>query len=69
MKNMVWDNGLRRMMSKDDSAQSSDTAIHQRVTSLTIELEKPRVVEVDGDELGETERIEVSIAPSALRVR
>lgn len=69
MKNMVWDNGIRRIVSKDDSAQSSDTAIHQRVSSLTIELEKPRVVEVDGDELGETERIDVSISPSALSVR
>ncbi|MCM1011262.1 MULTISPECIES: diacylglycerol kinase family protein [unclassified Brevibacterium] len=69
MKNMVWDNGLRRMMSKDDSAQSSESAIHQRVSSLTIELEQPRVVEVDGDEVGETEKIDVTIEPAALRVR
>lgn len=69
MKNMVWDNGLRRMMSKDDSAQSSESAIHQRVSSLTIELEQPRVVEVDGDDVGETEKIDVTIEPAALRVR
>ncbi|WP_309133086.1 diacylglycerol kinase family protein [Brevibacterium sp.] len=69
MKNMVWDNGIRRIMSKDDSAESSESAIHQRVTSLTIELEKPRVIEVDGDELGETSKIDITIEPSAIRVR
>ncbi len=69
MRNMVWDNGIRRIMSADSSAQSSDSALHQRVTSLTIELESPRIIEVDGDELGETSKIDVTIEPSAIRVR
>src|SRR5699024_12747169 len=69
MKNRVWDNGLRKMMAKDKSAQSSESAVHQRISSLTLEVEQPRIVEVDGDEVGETNRIDVTIKPAALRVR
>ena len=72
LRTMVWENGLRRMLrsgADDEGARSSDSTTHRRITSLTIELDEPRVVEVDGDDLGLTTRIEVSVQPAAVRVR
>lgn len=72
LRNMVWDNGLKRLLARADaaeSAESSDTAVHRRLTGLTIELDEPRVFEVDGDDIGETTRIEVGIQPGAVQVR
>ncbi|MGI6879310.1 diacylglycerol/lipid kinase family protein [Microbacterium sp. gxy059] len=69
MKNMVWDNGLKRLLSPGGKAESSATTLHQRVTSIAVELEEPRVIEVDGDDLGKASRIEIEVQPGALRVR
>lgn len=67
LKNMVWDNGLKRVLG-GGQAESSETATHRRLTALTVELDEPRLFEVDGDELGETMRIAISVQPAALRV-
>lgn len=69
MRNMVWDNGLKRLLTKHEAAESSDSTSHTRVTSLVLELEEPRAFEVDGDDLAETTRIEISVQPAAVRVR
>jgi len=70
LRNFAWHNGLKRLMTPgDDAAESSDSTTHRRVTSLTIELDEPRVFEVDGDDLGETTRIAISIQPDAVRIR
>lgn len=69
LRNMVWDNGLRRVLTKAESAQSSATTAHERMQRLTIELDEPRIFEVDGDDLGATTQIEVSIQAAAIRVR
>lgn len=73
MRNLVWDNGLRRLLSPsssdEDQAKSSDSATHRRITELTVELDEPRVFEADGDALGETSRVEISVQPGAVQVR
>lgn len=69
LKNMVWDNGLKRMLGRNESVQDSGSATHRRLTTLSIELDEPRVFEVDGDDLGEATRIEISVQPAAVRVR
>ena len=73
MRNLVWDNGLRRLLSpsssEEDQAKNSDSATHRCITELTVELDEPRVFEVDGDALGETNRVEISVQPGAVRVR
>lgn len=68
-RNLAWENGLKRLLTRGDSAASSESTGHHRFTSLTVALEQPRVFEVDGDELGEVTRVEVSLQPAALRVR
>ncbi len=71
-RNLVWDNGLKRIFGKNteaEPAQSSESASHHRFTKLVVELAEPRVFEVDGDVLGESKRITLSIQPAAIRVR
>lgn len=72
MRNMVWDNGLKRLLTgsgEDRPAASSDATTRRRLKTLTIELDEPRVFEVDGDDLGEATRIEITVQPAAVRVR
>lgn len=69
LRNMAWDNGLKRLLTRGDTAESSRSASHGRFTALTVELEEPRAFEVDGDELGEVTRVDIAVQPAALRVR
>ncbi|WP_430868653.1 diacylglycerol/lipid kinase family protein [Demequina aurantiaca] len=69
LRTMVWDNGIMRMVGGTDSAQSSESVDHQRVTSVTATLGEARTLELDGDDVGRCSRIEVTIQPEAIRVR
>ncbi|MGO3704200.1 diacylglycerol/lipid kinase family protein [Microbacterium gubbeenense] len=69
LKNVVWDNGIGRVFRKDQSAASSDSVTHRRLTSIDIVLAEPRVFEVDGDDVGEVTRVRICVQPEAIRVR
>ncbi|MFD7307327.1 diacylglycerol/lipid kinase family protein [Promicromonospora sp. NPDC059942] len=69
LRNMVWDNGIKRALAGGASAESSESATHRRLESLQIELSEPRVFEIDGEDLGESTRAAVSVQPGAVRVR
>lgn len=74
LRNLVWDNGLKRLFASDDAgadttAESSESAAHLQARRVRVELDEPRAFEVDGDDLGETTRFEIRIQPAALRVR
>ncbi|WP_205325012.1 diacylglycerol kinase family protein [Glycomyces sp. YM15] len=69
LRSFVWDNGIRRLFTGRERAESADTATHARVGSVSVVLSEPRVLEVDGDELGETSGFAIEIQPGAVRVR
>ncbi|MFJ3404650.1 diacylglycerol/lipid kinase family protein [Promicromonospora sp. NPDC090134] len=69
LRNMVWDNGIKRALAGGASAESSESATHRRLESLQIELGEPRVFEIDGEDLGESTRAAVTVQPGAVRVR
>lgn len=69
LKNMTWDNGLKRLFTGADSAESSDSIGHLRARDVRVELPEPLAFEVDGDDIGEVTAFEVSVLPAALRVR
>lgn len=70
LRNVVWDNGLRRLLpGGDDGAQSSSTATHRRARELRLELREPRIFEIDGEDLGETSRVTITTQAGAVRVR
>ncbi|WJZ02571.1 diacylglycerol/lipid kinase family protein [Corynebacterium freiburgense] len=69
LRNMIWDNGIRRIFRKGNDALSSRSTTHQRATTITARLSEPRIFQVDGDELGKTTQITITIQPGALRIR
>ena len=69
LKNMAWDNGLKRLIMRSDTAQSSDSTEHLRARHVRVTLPTPLVCEVDGDDIPNVSSFEVQIQPSALLVR
>lgn len=69
VKNVVWDNGIARLLGKADTAASTENVTHARLRSLDIALDEPRVFEVDGDEVGEITRVRIDVQAGAVRVR
>ncbi|WP_024356588.1 diacylglycerol/lipid kinase family protein [Leucobacter chironomi] len=69
MKNMVWDNGLKRLIRGGGTAESSGSTAHLRARTVRVELPQALAFEVDGDDVGEVSSFEVRILPAALRVR
>ncbi len=69
LRSFVWDNGVRRLITGQDRAASADTAEHGRARTLSVELSRPLMLEVDGDDLGETASFAVSVQERAVRVR
>ncbi|WP_236683766.1 diacylglycerol/lipid kinase family protein [Demequina flava] len=69
MRSMVWDNGVKRMVMGQDEAESSESVEHQRVSEVAVSLGEPRVLELDGDDVGECAEVAFSIQPGAITVR
>lgn len=68
MRSVVWENGVKRQLFGLTEAESTDSVWHVRASSVDIGLSEPRVFEIDGDELGEVDRVSITIQPGALRV-
>ncbi|SFR92621.1 lipid kinase, YegS/Rv2252/BmrU family [Microbacterium sp. cf046] len=69
LKTMMWDNGLKRLVTKSDDLTNTDDVNHGRAKSLEVTLPEARAFEIDGEEIGETKAFSVTIQPSAIRVR
>ncbi len=68
MRSVVWENGVKRQLFGVTEAESTESVWHTRATAIEIRLSEPRVFEIDGDELGEVDRVSVTIQPGAVRV-
>ena len=69
MRNLVWHNGLKRLLTRAETAESTESTDHLRATSVAVTLPAPLVFEVDGDDVGEVSAFSVEILPGALRLR
>lgn len=69
LKTMMWDNGLMRLMGKNDKVKNTDAVSLGRAKKLAVTLPEARAFEIDGEEIGETKAFTVTIQPSAIRVR
>ncbi|RPF22523.1 diacylglycerol/lipid kinase family protein [Myceligenerans xiligouense] len=68
LRNVVWDNGIKRLATGGEAAESSDSTAHYRFRAVEVELTEPRVFEIDGEDLGETTRVGITVQPGAVRV-
>jgi diacylglycerol kinase (ATP) len=69
LKTMMWDNGLRRLITKDEEVTSTDEVNHDRAKRIDVTLPEPRAFEIDGEDIGKTRAFTVTLQPSAIRVR
>jgi diacylglycerol kinase (ATP) len=69
LKTMMWDNGLKRLVTDKDEVTSTDAVNHGRAKTLEVTLPEVRAFEIDGEEIGDTKAFTVSIQPAAVRVR
>ncbi|WP_017793011.1 diacylglycerol/lipid kinase family protein [Leucobacter salsicius] len=69
MRNMTWDNGLKRLFTRASTAESSESTAHLRARRVLVSLPVPLAFEVDGEDVGEVSSFEATILPGALRVR
>lgn len=69
LRNVVWDNGVKRLISGADRAESTESTEHAQAERVSLRLDQPLELEVDGDEVGEVVAFTVVVRPGALRVR
>ncbi len=69
LRTMLWDNGIKRLVKRGGTAQSSDSVTNRQFSTVTVDLDKPRILELDGDEAGECTRMAFSVHSGALKVR
>lgn len=69
LKTMMWDNGLKRLLTRSDEVTSTDAVNHGRAKKIAVTLPEARAFEIDGEEVGETTSFTVSIQPAAIHVR
>lgn len=69
LRSVVWDNGIRRLLTRVDEAVSTDSAQHLAVEKISVRLAQPLVFEIDGEEMGEVTEFSVWIQSGALTVR
>lgn len=68
LRTIVWDNGIRRLLSRDEETVSTDSAQHLTGERFHVRLSAPSAFEIDGEEAGEVASLEVRVQPAALRV-
>ncbi|GAB3633379.1 diacylglycerol kinase family protein [Microbacterium shaanxiense] len=68
VRSVVWDNGIRRLLTRDETAVSTESTRHLTAERIKVELQQPLAFEVDGEEVGEVSSFEVRVQAGAVRV-
>lgn len=69
LKTMLWDNGLKRLISDEEDVTNTDLVGHGRAKKIGVTLREAMAFEVDGEEVGKTSSVAVSVQPAAIHVR
>lgn len=68
VRSVVWDNGIRRLLTRGEEAISTDSTDHLSAERVRVGLSSPLAFEVDGEEVGEVSSFDVRVQAGALRV-
>ncbi|MGO2683092.1 MAG: diacylglycerol/lipid kinase family protein [Microbacterium sp.] len=68
VRSVVWDNGIRRLLAKDDKTVNTDSTHFHSAERIRVELQRPLQFEVDGEEIGEVTSFEVRVQAGAVKV-
>lgn len=68
VRSVVWDNGVRRLLTGEERAVSTDSTRHLTAERVRVDLERPLAFEVDGEEIGEVSAFEAWVQAGALTV-
>lgn len=68
-RSVLWDNGLRRLISGAEDAISTESATHASAERIRVVLREPQAFEIDGEEAGEVSEFTVRVQAGAVRVR
>ncbi|MGO2746854.1 diacylglycerol/lipid kinase family protein [Microbacterium sp.] len=68
VRSVVWDNGIRRLITRDESTVNTDSTRFHTAARVRVELERPLEFEIDGEEVGEVSSFEVRVQAGALQV-
>ncbi len=68
VRSVVWDNGIRRLLTRGETAVSTESTRHLTAERVRVDLERPLEFEVDGEELGQVSSFEVHVQAGALTV-
>ncbi|WP_194419662.1 diacylglycerol/lipid kinase family protein [Microbacterium abyssi] len=68
VRSVVWDNGIRRILTRGESAVSTESTQHLTAERVRVELDQALAFEVDGEELGQVSSFEVRVQAGALNV-
>ncbi|MFD0556049.1 diacylglycerol kinase family enzyme [Stackebrandtia endophytica] len=69
LRAFAWDNGIRKLLTGEKETQDADTATHVSARTISVSLPEPRVLEIDGDDLGEVTAVSIQTQPDAIRIR
>ena len=68
VRSVVWDNGIRRLITRDEQAVSTESTRHLTAERIRVDLQDPLAFELDGEEVGEVSSFEVRVQAGALQV-
>lgn len=68
VRSVVWDNGIRRLLSGSQEAVSTQTTTHLAAQRFAVELAGSQRFEIDGEEVGDVTGFVVEVQPAALSV-
>jgi diacylglycerol kinase (ATP) len=69
LKTMVWDNGLKRLITNSDATVDTESVSQGRARRIAVTLPDARPFEIDGEDIGQAKSFAVSIQSGAIRVR
>lgn len=68
-RSFLWDNGVRKLFTREAHTTDADSVVHRSARAISVSLSEPRVLEIDGEDVGDVRAFTVQVQPAAVRIR